>query len=136
MHCDQVFMVLTSGPFPAGDPSDVEVELHLEQCPECWRIAEALRPTQDLFEESIPACEGCDLPGYWGDAVPTRTAIAQVQETALRIEALQKSPRPQRVGYLVPRPSHEVVGWRDVVRIAGVFFLIGSAAFAVAWWWQ
>lgn len=136
MNCDQVFMILTSGPFPTGSRSDVDVELHLEQCPDCWRIAEALRPAHDLFEESVPACEGRDLPGYWGDAIPARAAFAQVQQTALAIKALHDSPSQPRAMYLVPRSTTEVVGWREVVRIASFFLVVGSAAFAVAWWWH
>ena len=44
MDCDQVFMILTRGPFPTGEPWDEQVEAHLESCSECWRLAEALRP--------------------------------------------------------------------------------------------
>jgi hypothetical protein len=69
MNCDQVFDILTRGPFPTGDASDRDVERHLDGCYECARLAEALRPALDLLHESIPAEEGRDLPGYWGDLV-------------------------------------------------------------------
>lgn len=133
MDCDQVFMVLTSGPFPTGDSSDVAVEQHLEQCSDCWRIAEALRPAHDVFEESVPASEGRDLPGYWGDATPARSALAQVQQTAIRTTMLQTAPRRARPQYYTPLPAREPIGWRDVTRIASFMLLVGSAAITAAW---
>lgn len=136
MTCDQVFMVLTAGPFPTGRASDVEVERHLERCIECWRFAEALRPAQNVFEESVPPIESRDLPGYWGDAIPARSAIAQVQQTALRTTQVRQSPQRARVVYYDPPGSRELVGWREVVRIASFLMLVGSAAFALAWLWQ
>jgi hypothetical protein len=136
MNCDQVFMVLTSGPFPTGQTSDVAVEDHLEHCPECWRIAEALRPAHDVFEESVPASEGRDLPGYWGDAMPARSAMAQVQQTALRTASLRDARRNVQAPLYVPTPVPDVVGWRDVVRISSFLLLVGSAAFTIAWLWQ
>src|SRR5918997_915126 len=54
MNCDQVFMILTRGPFPTGEPWDEEVEGHLESCSECWRLAEALRPALAIFQEAVP----------------------------------------------------------------------------------
>lgn len=70
MDCDRVFMILTRGPFPTGEPWDEEVEAHLESCGDCWRLAEALRPALEIFQEAVPPAEGRDLPGYWGDARP------------------------------------------------------------------
>lgn len=66
--CDDVFDILTRGPFPSGDASDSLVESHLASCPGCHRLAEALRPAVELFEESIGPEEGRYLPRYWGDA--------------------------------------------------------------------
>lgn len=65
MNCDQVFEVLTRGPFPTGTPCDAGVEAHLTVCPECRRLAEALRPALELFQEAIGPEESRDLPGYW-----------------------------------------------------------------------
>lgn len=70
MDCDRVFMILTRGPFPTGESWDEEVEAHLESCGDCWRLAEALRPALEVFQEAVPPAEGRDLPGYWGDARP------------------------------------------------------------------
>jgi len=78
MDCDQVFMILTRGPFPTGEPSDELVEAHLERCAECWRLAEALRPALEVFQEAIPAAESRDLPGYWGDARPISPLFADL----------------------------------------------------------
>jgi hypothetical protein len=66
MNCDQVFDVLTRGPFPTGSPSDHEVELHLLDCNDCRQLAEALRPAIELFEEAVTIEESRTLPGYWG----------------------------------------------------------------------
>lgn len=66
MQCDRVFMVLTQGPFPTGDPDDQAVEDHLLSCESCRRFAMALQPTLDLFDEAEWS-EGKDtLPAYWG----------------------------------------------------------------------
>lgn len=66
MNCDQVFDVLTRGPFPTGDASDLAVEAHLADCVDCARLAEALRPAIELFEEAVTEEESRTLPGYWG----------------------------------------------------------------------
>lgn len=69
MNCDQVFDILTRGPFPTGDRSDRAVELHLAVCPECQRLANALRPAIELFQEALTGDEGRELPGYWGGMI-------------------------------------------------------------------
>ena len=82
MSCDDVFEILTRGPFPNGDGSDHAVELHLVACHECRQLAEALRPAVDLFHETVPSTELDDLPGYHGSlrelrvATPPRRAAA------------------------------------------------------------
>jgi len=91
MDCDQVFMILTRGPFPAGDPWDEEVECHLETCAGCWQLAEALRPAIEVFQEAVPPAEGRNLPGYRGDARPM--AAGHVQQTTARV-ALAGESRP------------------------------------------
>ncbi len=65
MNCDQVFDILTRGPFPTGTPCDAGVEAHLCACPECRQLAEALRPALELFQEAVGPEESRDLPGYW-----------------------------------------------------------------------
>ncbi len=73
MNCDQVFDVLTRGPFPTGTACDTPVEAHLRVCPECRRLADALRPALELFQEAISPEESRDLPGYWCSVGAERT---------------------------------------------------------------
>lgn len=73
VSCDQVFDILTRGPFPSGDPTDSAVEAHLSACHECRQLAEALRPAVALFHESIPSHELENLPGYHGALCSTFT---------------------------------------------------------------
>ncbi len=65
MNCDQVFDILTRGPFPTGTACDTGVEAHLSACAECRRLADALRPALELFQEAVGPEESRDLPGYW-----------------------------------------------------------------------
>jgi hypothetical protein len=65
MHCDRVYAILTRGPFPSGDVTDIAVEIHLAHCQQCRRIAEALRPVERPAHETI--LEASQLPGYRGD---------------------------------------------------------------------
>ena len=99
MNCDQVFMILTRGPFPTGEPWDEQVEYHLETCADCWRLAEALRPALEVFQEAVPPAESRDLPGYWGDARPASTVVAQLSAAAARtalVGGMRRAPRPYR----------------------------------------
>jgi hypothetical protein len=73
MNCDQVFDILTRGPFPTGTACDTPVEAHLRVCPDCRRLAEALRPALELFQEAISPEESRDLPGYWCSVGAERT---------------------------------------------------------------
>lgn len=78
MNCDRVFEVLTRGPFPTGDDSDVLVENHLSACHECRQLAEALRPAVALFHEAVTVTEGSDLPSYRGTHAPFESEITPV----------------------------------------------------------
>jgi hypothetical protein len=66
MNCDDVFAILTRGPFPAGDRHDQFVEAHLQLCPDCQRLAEALRPNDENRPEAVAPEDSMSLPGYWG----------------------------------------------------------------------
>ncbi len=105
MDCDQVFMILTRGPFPTGEAWDEDVEAHLELCADCWRLAEALRPALEVFQEAVPPSEGRDLPGYWGDARPASTMTAQLVQGSRRTALIAESDpaRPAYHSYL-PQP--------------------------------
>ena len=85
MDCDQVFMILTRGPFPTGELWDEDVEAHLETCADCWRLAEALRPALEVFQEAVPPAESRDLPGYWGDARPAASIVAELGRSTTRL---------------------------------------------------
>src|SRR3990172_5625296 len=106
MDCDQVFMVLTRGRSPAGEPWDEAVEAHLESCADCWRLADALRPAAEVFQESVPPAESRDLPGYWGDARPAANVMAQINQSTVRT-ALASGARPGTQSRTWPaRPSY------------------------------
>jgi hypothetical protein len=66
LNCDQVFDVLTRGPFPSGDETDQPVESHLRACHECRQLAEALQPAVYLLHESLSAQDCEELPRYQG----------------------------------------------------------------------
>ncbi len=110
MDCNQVFMILTRGPFPTGESWDEQVETHLERCADCWRLAEALRPALEVFQEAVPPSEGRDLPGYWGDARPAATAIVELQRGSLRTATAPNVKRASRpsVKALSPRLANEL----------------------------
>lgn len=92
MNCDQVFDVLTRGPFPTGTACDAPVEAHLRVCPECRRLAEALRPALELFQEAIGPEESRDLPGYWCAVGTERTQ--PLVSYARELEPKRAEPRP------------------------------------------
>jgi len=156
MNCDQVFFVLTRGPFPSGATEDLVVEQHLQQCTSCWQIAEALRPAGDLFQEAISPVESRDLPGYWGDASPPGALMAQLSRTPQ--PASPPRPDPSRADYqrLANRQPHRPLGlgqsaaaqlaglpgpgrrpgpspWRDVAQVAVFLVLVTSAVCGLSW---
>lgn len=80
IHCDEVFDILTRGPFPTGAPSDGVVESHLVHCEACRQLAEALRPAVELFQEAVTPEESRTLPSYWGEVGPAYSPWAQRRE--------------------------------------------------------
>lgn len=132
MDCDRVFAVLTRGPFPSGGPEDADVQHHLDGCLSCWRLAEALRPAEHLFQESVPAAESRDLPGYWGDATPPAITMARLAErateTAVAAPVRRRAPATE-----VTAARHRTAGARDLF-ILGVVFVAVAVLVACAWW--
>ena len=130
MDCDQVFMILTRGPFPTGEPWDEQVEAHLETCGDCWRLAEALRPALEVFQEAVPPWEVRDLPGYWGDARPASVTLARIVDGPTRTALAAKTqPAGQTCrSYLIPpltrQPSSDVV---RAIAIAATMTMAASA---------
>lgn len=58
--CDDVFEVLTRGPFPTGEhETDFPIERHLTVCHSCRELAEALRPATEMLSEQ-PADDADD----------------------------------------------------------------------------
>jgi hypothetical protein len=100
MNCDQVFDVLTRGPFPTGTACDPPVEAHLSVCPECRRLAEALRPALELFQEAIGPEESRDLPGYWCAVTADRPqpAVSIARDVAPRRAAAPHERRTPLMG--------------------------------------
>lgn len=132
MDCDQVFMILTRGPFPTGEPWDEQVENHLETCSDCWRLAEALRPALEIFQEAVPPSEGRDLPGYWGDARPAAFVATELSRHVGR-PALVARPHkiyPLLGNGLSPKLTQELSA--SMFRMAAIAATMTAAAMAVA----
>jgi hypothetical protein len=77
VNCDQVFDILTRGPFPTGEPCDEAVELHLRACHECRQLAEALRPAVELLHEAVSSDQAHCLPEYQGSLPPAQRPARQ-----------------------------------------------------------
>jgi hypothetical protein len=119
MNCDQVFDVLTRGPFPTGDASDEAVERHLRACHECRQLAEALQPAVELLHESIARDEAADLPEYQG-------ALAAIERSVATAEAMR--PRPLSIQQLVRTRAGErrQSGWTNFAQFAVVLMLLAA----------
>jgi hypothetical protein len=128
MDCDRVFMILTRGPFPTGEPWDEQVEAHLESCGDCWRLAEALRPAIEVFQEAVPPAESRDLPGYWGDARPASAVFSDIahgtSRTALAA-GVRRVARTQRGFETYPIASEFTL---DVFRTIALAATVTAAA--------
>ena len=122
MNCDQVFDVLTRGPFPTGGAVDPEVEAHLLVCANCRQLAEALRPALELFEEAVTLEESRTLPGYWGNlhtGSESRVALAQPQPVR------EPGKLPRKLLSVAAERAVEVDWWRIAAAVLlGV--LLGS----------
>lgn len=132
MNCDQVFNVLTRGPFPSGAPEDAEVQGHLDGCLDCWRIAEALRPAEHLFQEAIPPSEARDLPGYWGDATPPGVVMSQIAGQAARTAtapSVRLATQRRHIEITYDRTARR----SDMLYVGGI--LVGTLTMPVLAWW-
>jgi hypothetical protein len=90
MNCEDVFVILTRGPFPSGARSDAAVEAHLQVCPDCQRLAAALRPNERGPHD---ADESHALPGYWGNS------LEPAGDLAISLSNAIGSPRARRLGF-------------------------------------
>jgi hypothetical protein len=130
INCDQVFEVLTRGPFPTGSADDEAVERHLRVCHECRQLAEALRPAVALMHEAVAADQAVDLPEYQGALPWTRP-----QRRRLSVVRLAKAPPPQRAAPPVV-PAAPPVGidrrqpqWLSAGRLIAASLLIAGLGF-------
>ncbi len=115
MNCDQVFEILTRGPFPTGGACDHDVEEHLSQCVDCHRLAEALRPALELFQEAIGPEESRDLPGYWCAVATDR------KPPVLSMASAEQPPQvalPEPLSGEGPRISVALTLWRMAAMLA------------------
>jgi hypothetical protein len=141
LNCDQVFDVLTRGPFPTGDPEDDAVERHLRACHECRQLAEALRPAVALLHEAIGTDEATALPEYQGALPwkrPNRPRRLSIARLASAQELAARSGESQRMS-LVPSAVDLALRCTPAVRAMRVIaasllvFALGALLFAIAW---
>jgi hypothetical protein len=131
MDCDQVFTILTRGPFPTGEPWDEQVEAHLETCTDCWRLAEALRPALEVFQEAVPPAESRELPGYWGDARPAAVLFSELTQTATRTAVAPGVRQLQRPYRNYPREPLASEFSTDVLRAIAFAATVTAAILAI-----
>jgi hypothetical protein len=119
-NCEQVFDVLTRGPFPTGEPEDEAVEQHLRACHECRQLAEALRPAVALLHEAISADQAVDLPEYQG-SLPHAESLRRlsVVRLATAMQPEREANRQQLAG------SHRTTTALSAVRFIAASLLVG-----------
>lgn len=110
IHCDEVFDILTRGPFPTGAPSDGIVESHLSHCDACHQLAEALRPAIELMQEAIGPEESGNLPRYGGAVADSWNETPATLKTKPAVAA-------HRVRTVI-RPMAPALPWRSAARFA------------------
>jgi hypothetical protein len=125
MNCDQVFDVLTRGPFPTGDASDASVEHHLRACHECRSLAEALQPAVELLHEAIAPGEASGLPEYQGALARVNDRVAM----ALASRPTQLSVR--RLASKMERRSSSVATYARFTAALVLFVALGSLVWGV-----
>jgi hypothetical protein len=127
MNCDQVFDVLTRGPFPTGAASDAAVERHLRACHECRELAEALQPAVELLHEAISPDEASGLPEYSGALSASEGNVATAEAWRPTPLSVRKLARQE---VLSRRPSR----WLGLARFSAaavLLFAVGSLAYGV-----
>jgi hypothetical protein len=129
VNCDQVFDVLTRGPFPTGDTSDEAVEQHLRACHDCRRLAEALRPAVALMHEAVAADHALNLPEYQG-SLPTPALdddpYTSPRSLALGLRRLDVKP------HAIPKPGFDVAQLVHGMRLLAASILVVALG-TLAW---
>jgi hypothetical protein len=121
--CDDVFEILTRGPFPSGREEDPAVERHLAGCHDCRRLADALRPAVALFHEVLVDHEGEQLPEYRG-SLPAQERLPALNRLAADLV--------HGGGRRKPSTREENVQLANGMRLACAM-LLGVALCLVAW---
>ena len=131
MKCEQVFDVLTRGPFPTGQRTDDQVEVHLARCHECRQLAEALRPATDLLHESLSGSSAESLPGYTGTLERQTSHDLSAAVTLMLDEASVQEPQavPKRKSEARRPPSKS---WAAGVLCTAAVGLLVAGISAVA----
>jgi hypothetical protein len=113
MNCDQVFKILTRGPFPSGDATDAAVEVHLSLCSDCRHFADALRPDAAVCAENLIPEESRGLPYYWG------VSALHEEQGALVTTAKDRRTRRRRKTNLFERrePLAHLSGWQLAIAV-------------------
>lgn len=134
INCDQVFDVLTRGPFPTGEPEDEAVEQHLRACHECRQLAEALRPAVALLHEVVTAEEAIDLPEYQGSLAsdePRRLGVVRLatasvanRESRAKRRKAEPSDKLARAQWLLSAARFGAV---SVLAVAAALLLLAIA---------
>ena len=129
MNCEQVFDVLTRGPFPTGQRTDDQVEAHLARCHECRQLAEALRPATDLLHESLSGSSAESLPGYTGTLEQQTSHDLSAAVTLMLDEASVQEP------HAVPKRKSEARRPPAKSWAAGVL-CTAAVGLLVIWGWS
>ena len=132
VNCDQVFDVLTRGPFPTGDASDEAVEQHLRACHECRQLAEALRPAIELMHEAVGSDVASGLPEYQG-SLPEAERLDR--EPAREMWMLQPPAIDRSLALGVrqlARPAKALRREAAYVRVANATRLLAASMLAIA----
>lgn len=124
--CDQVFDVLTRGPFPSGSRDDQGVQRHLDVCHECRQLAEALRPAVALLHEALPANETAELPSY--GAPHADDGLCQRADGALAARVRQMMDRIE----VQPRRLAAQERWLYAVRLVAASVLLAALGTLIA----
>lgn len=134
VNCDQVFEVLTRGPFPTGEPTDEAVELHLAACHECRQMAEALRPAVALLHEAVSKEEALELPEYQG-SLPEPDPFENDDVRSLRLGPRMLDRRPPRASSYATKPRRDELDdtrWLNAARLIAASVLIVALGW-LAW---
>ena len=135
VNCDQVFDVLTRGPFPTGDASDEAVEQHLRACHDCRRLAEALRPAVALMHEAVSGDQALCLPEYQGSLPPPldehldespRDSVGGLRSLAMGLRRLDCQPQP------LPKPPFDYAQLVNGLRLLAASVLVVALG-TLAW---